>query len=269
MKEKIEKLKAVATKMEVAELVVLSNANTRTLQTYNETPTAACKKDWDVAAEGLRQLIARLWQKYFTNEKVYKNRKALLEELNATGYRISAGKLSQDSHRLPSDGGLRVEKDGTIRRSSVEAWLAHPKGGGKISARKGLADETDREEMDGLQAEKLRREVSILRTRDEREKLAYEREQGKWLPRDDFQMELAGRAGVLDVRLAYHFNMMADKLIELVGGDQEHRGALIQELVSIKNQALAEFCSTGTYQVMMMGEDEDQEAEQKAAAAIN
>lgn len=269
MKEKIEKLKQVAGKMEKAELVVFSNANTRTLQAYNETPTAACKKDWDMAAEGLRQIVSRLWQKYFTNEKIYKNRKVLLEELNATGYRISAGKLSQDSHRLPSDGGLRVEKDGTIRRSSVEAWLAHPKGGGKIAARKGLADETDQEEMDGLQAEKLRREVSILRTKDDRERLAYEREQGRWLPRDDFQMELAGRAGVLDVRLAYHFNISADKLIELVGGDQEHRGILIQELIKIKNQALAEFCSTGTYQVMMIGEDEEPEAEQKASGAIN
>ncbi len=259
MKTKIEKLKEVATQEEAAELVVLYNARLQNLSAYKNTPTAICKKDLDAAAEGVSELVNRLWQKYFVKEKIYKNRKQLLRELNDTGYKISAGKLSQDSHRPPSQGGLHVEKDGTIRRSSVEAWLAHPRGGGKISARKGLAEEADQEEIDDLQAEKLRREVSILRTKDKRERLSFEREQGRWLPRDDFQMELAGRAGVLDVRLAYHFNLEADRLIEMVHGDQGYRGMLIQALVEMKNKALAEFCSTSSYQVMMVGDNEQED----------
>jgi hypothetical protein len=258
MLEKIEKLKEVGNRDEVVELQVRYAARIKNLQTYQQSPTAACKNDLDAATLGLEQLVGKLWKKYFDTEVVYKNRLELLVALENEGLHVGKSKLYNDSKRLPSDGGLRVEKDGSIRRSSVEAWLAHPRGGGKIAARKGLSEETEKEEFEDLQAEKLRREVSILRTKDERERLAHEREQGKWLPREDFQMELAGRAGVLDVRLGYHLNLEAERLVELVGGSQEHRPALIQALVEMKNKALAEFCNTDTYQVMIVGdEDED------------
>jgi len=260
MKEKIKKLVATVNDDEQAEIKIYQQARKTKLDDYEKNPTAAIKKDLDAATEGLRRLVDSLWAKYFVTEKVYKNRLELVEALEKDGYAVKKSKLYQDSKRLPSKGGLHVESDGSIRQSSIEAWLAHPQGGGKIAAKKGLADESDREEVDAALGEKLQLEVKILRTKEQRERLSFEREQGKWLPRDDFQMELAGRAGVLDVGLDYHFNLEADHLIEMVAGKQEFRGMLIQALVEMKNKALTEFCSVDTYQVMFIDEGEKEEA---------
>ena len=186
------------------------------------------------------------------SEKVYKTRAELLAELAREGFVIKKNKLYQDSKRLPSDGGLLVEPDGSVKRSSLEAWLAHPQGGGKICAHRGLIDKAAKEDIDKILSEKLSLEVSILRSKDARERLACEVEQGQWLPRDDFHMELAGRAGVLDVMLEYWINTSAGELIDMVGGDQSKRAEFIETQIDNKNKVLSEFCSVDSYQVMVV-----------------
>ncbi len=252
MKVKVEKLREVAGAEDKAELGVLFNAKKTTLLAYNSEPTAARKRDHDAAVQGLAALVDKLWPKYFSSERVYKNRGVLIAELAKEGLVIKKTKLYTDCKRPPSEGGLLVEADGTVRRSSLETWLAHPQGGGKICEHRGLIDKAAKEDIDKILSEKLLLEVSILRSKEARERLACEVEQGKWLPRDDFQMELAGRAGVLDVMLGYWINTSAGELIDMVGGDQSKRSEFIEEQIDRKNKALAEFCSVDTYQVMFV-----------------
>ena len=104
---------------------------------------------------------------------------------------------------------------------------------------------------------KSKAETDIAIEKAKMMKFDREKKEGKYLPRDDFELELAGRAGVLDSRLDYMFNTEAAKLIALVGGDQAKRTELIASLRFIKNTLLNEFATIQTFVVMSMADDED------------
>lgn len=245
--EKLQKLLEVADEPDRMELQIMQKAIETTRSAYQSAATASNKKDWDVAREGLQEATDRLWSRYMVQEERLDNRKAVLEYLNENGYSISQGKLYGHAKK----GLLRLQPDKSVLMSSVEAYINNPDSGLVKHAESGQTEEDQKKCQ-----RKFDLELSILGRKDEREKFAFDRELGKYLPRDEFEMEMAGRAAVLDSGLTYWIKSNIAEWIQLCGGSQDKRSELLKELLAGKDERLNNFASTDSFSVMLQVEED-------------
>lgn len=251
MSDKLQKLLDIADPADRAELELLAEALEKTGAAYRAGYRAADKRDWDAAREGLSEAVERLWARYFIREKVYKNRLAVLEHLQDLGYKVGKTKIYQDADA----GLLRLQPDGSVLQSAVEAYLHHP--AARLVRPAQAADEAEAEEMG---REKISEELKHLRLKNEKLQFDFDKDRGRYLPRDEFELELAGRAAVLDSGLKHRFSSRAAQWIATVAGNQEKRAELVALLHGALDEALTDFATTDTFQVMII-EDADADAE--------
>lgn len=122
MKEKLEKLADVASRLDLTDLEALQAAVEKTEKIYNNEPTAVNGKDRDYAYKSLERAVERLWIKYFPAEKTFKNRNEVLKYLKDLGYKISRGRLYKD---CPQKGNsmMKLNPDGSVPISQVEKYI--------------------------------------------------------------------------------------------------------------------------------------------------
>lgn len=247
--ERLQKLLDAVDETDRLELSILQTAVESTRNAYQQSSSASHKKDWDAAKEGLREALDRLWSGYMVKEERFENRKAVLEYLNENGYSISQGKLYGHAKK----GLLKLQADKSVLKSSLEAYIDNPESGLIRHAEVGQGEE-DKAKHD----EKFEYEVSILRTKDAKTKFDFEKEQGKYILKDEFEMEVSARAAVLDSGLSYWIKSNVAEWIQVCGGNQEKRSELLQMMLEGKDQRLNEFATTDRYQVMFVDvEDEE------------
>jgi len=75
-------------------------------------------------------------------------------------------------------------------------------------------------------------------------------EEGKYIPRDDLEMELAARAAVVENSIKYMVQSRAGEWIELVEGNTKRRGDLISVLNEDFDKMMNEFASTREFHVL-------------------
>lgn len=176
--------------------------------------------------------------------QIFKNRSAVAKWLAENGYKVKKSKVYKDVDA----GLLKMELDGTITIESVRRYIGHPEAG--ISEQIKTAETgQDREVREyhrktaSAKAEKIELEVQKLRRE-------MEVEEGKWIPRENLELEMAGRAAVLDQGLRNLIQIRVDHWINLVNGDQarsgELRAAMFDELDALMNS----YVSTDTFQVL-------------------
>ncbi|MEA3428801.1 MAG: hypothetical protein U9Q84_06255, partial [Thermodesulfobacteriota bacterium] len=76
-------------------------------------------------------------------------------------------------------------------------------------------------------------------------------EEGKYIPRDQFEMELASRAGVLDAGWQHLNQSKAVDWIETVEGNPKKAGEFIAALNQAKNGILNQYATTQEFQVII------------------
>lgn len=75
-------------------------------------------------------------------------------------------------------------------------------------------------------------------------------EEGKYILRDQFELELAARAAVLEAGLKYAIQAKAGEWIDEVKGDHERTGDLIRIATDALNVALNEFATMKEFHVV-------------------
>jgi hypothetical protein len=103
---------------------------------------------------------------------------------------------------------------------------------------------------DDLQRKKVMAEVARI---TEQAKLAHIKrlaEEGRYVLREDVELELAGKAAVLETGLKAMIHARAGEFVTLVEGNEKKTGALIATLMDELNHAINEFASTREYQVI-------------------
>ena len=248
--ERLKKLLDAVDDDDRLELDIMQNAVESTRSAYQQAATAGNKKDWDAAKEGLREAVDRLWQAYMVKEERFDSRKAVLEYLNKNGYSISQGKLYGDVKK----GLLKVQADKSVLKSSVEAYIDNPASG--LVRYEDLEQSEEDKERSKLKSEL---EIRMLERKDKLEEFEYNKKTGKFLPKDDFEMELAARAAVLDSGLTYWLRSNVAEWIQICGGSQDKRSELLQLMLDGKDQRLNEFATTDRYQVMFIDAEDDSE----------
>ncbi|MBW2024386.1 MAG: phosphoribosyltransferase [Deltaproteobacteria bacterium] len=144
-------------------------------------------------------------------------------------------------NHVKKEGKLRPEKDGTFSLKAVQkyarTWL-RPK---ELTLK--LDDEELRRTREKLELAFREEQVKIA-------KLKRQREEGLLIPRADFELELAARAGVLMAGFEAMIHEKAGEIIELVGGDTSKLPNLIRFLHDAYGELMNEYASTREFHVM-------------------
>jgi hypothetical protein len=236
LEDKIRQLEGVCGKEELAEIKILQHALYKTVNAYRDDSSAPKLRDWEAAREGLARTVARLQEKYFPTEPVFETRRAAFAWLKDQGYKISIGKFYQDCAK----GLCAVGQDGTIRESAVIAYALQqlPK------------VETEDGKLVPKQAEKLDEEIAHIRARRQNSEFDLEHKKGQYLPRKDFGLELAARAGVLEQGLRNFIRTRMVDLISMCAGDPGKLPTLVDFFNQELDALLTEYASVERFHVL-------------------
>lgn len=175
-----------------------------------------------------------------TNEidhTAFGNAREAAEWLKKQGWKVSPA----SAYRAAKTGKLRPEDDGTFSMSSVEMYAA------RYLIRLDSKKKLDAEE---LQARKQKAETLL---REEQRRLVQLRrliEEGKYMRREDFFLEMAARGAVLDATFRFEIQTKAGDLIDAVGGNQQCQGDLILRMSEWLDNVLNQFCTTKEFHVL-------------------
>ena len=169
-----------------------------------------------------------------------KSRLAAVGWLQRQGYKVNKTKLYSDCKK----GLLRVQDDGSILVRDLVEYISR-------ANLNQLSNETrPTQELDELSLQERSSKAEREYWQSRREKLRYEREIGRYIPREDVELELASRAALFERILRRRIRERAIDWIELVGGDTKKNQELIADMFKELDAALNEYANTDHFQVL-------------------
>jgi hypothetical protein len=178
--------------------------------------------------------------------KIFEDVKSVLVYLQETR-QIGQAKLYKDVRA----GYLRRQKDGTFRLSDVDRYAA--------SLKPLSLPQKETDNLSALAAQE--QEERVLSMQEKRRRLVFEREvkEGKYIPRDEVALELAGRAMALSVGLRSALQVAAPDLILAADGDKNRGDDLVREIERHLDEALNEFSRPMTFAINLPEDEHVQE----------
>ncbi len=161
-------------------------------------------------------------------------------------YLVAQGwQASQSNFYKHCSEGRLTPKNGIYRREAVdryaESFLRRKDTGKRVA-----------DELEAMQKRKLDLELEYQAKRNEKLDHELSVATGKYIPREDVERELAGRAVVIKTGLHHLAQTMAGEWIELVGGDQGKAGELIAAIQDDFAQLLNRFASLDNFEVVVV-----------------
>ena len=169
----------------------------------------------------LTELEREFGEKKELPEPSFDNRMEAVRELKRRGYKIGKQKFYNNC----SHGLCKVEADGTVLESSLEKYIKHPRSGLKRLDK--IREEEAGKEKTKAEIEKLQEQVAKLR---------FERGvmEGRYISREDFEIELASVIGQVQTGLHHMLEMRVPDWVALVSGDT----GKIKDLLDAAKRAL-------------------------------
>ena len=199
-----------------------------------------------------REIITGTMSKDEGAEKIFSNLAAVLKYLEDQGWRITRPSL----YRHHKEGKLPPEASGTYKQRAVDKYA-------KTFLKLAATGKRLRETSDNLQRQKLDEELKNLRLKNDREKFNYEKDRGLYVPKDQMEVELATRAGILIAGLKHWVQTRAADWIAAMTGDSKRVGELINMMSIDLDGHINQYASNKEYEVII--EAETEQASQPAA----
>jgi hypothetical protein len=272
---RVKDLQQHCTQEEKAELTAFYNARQRTLTAYNEDSTAARKKDYDAAREGLTELVERLEQQYLAPEPqtsrpayhptdiLFRNSTEMYHHLKDKGWDLSS---RQTLTNHAKKGSLQLAPDRSITTAAFEAWKNHPEGGQRYyeSYIRHQRDALGTIEENALKKSKDEAEIIALnRRKKEREE---QKEMGLLITREQADAEVCAWTGITRDTIAAHIIKQVPTIIHTTGGQiqtQPELEALIEQTIDAACNAIA---TSDEVDVVIEGEPEEDTEEMDETA---
>jgi len=164
------------------------------------------------------------------------------------GYKVSKSKIYRDAE----NGKITAVTDGSGNKSvsAIAAWEYAEKHLEKTGVNKG--------DLKNLQAQKL---MNAIRNQDieyKRKAFDLDREQGKYIPRAEFESELAARAAVLESGFRNLFNLRVREWIAQVNGKPERAADFLASLNAGLDEQLNMYATTKVFQVLFEDREEEE-----------
>jgi len=226
--------------------ILLFNGAINSALEYQKSSTAANLRNWETARAAMKKFEDQVNGE--ENSDRYETIADVLDYLTGSGWKVTKTSL----YRHQSLGKILPAADGAYRQKDVDKYartfLKQKSTGKKISDR-----------TDELQRRKLEQELANLELEHKRRQLAYDKEQEKYIPREQMEIELAGRAGILDAGLKHWVQSRAAEWIRTVAGDMKKVGDLINLMNHDLDEHINSYASQGEYQVVIEAEREEKE----------
>lgn len=160
--------------------------------------------------------------------------------INALGYKRSAAMFSIDVGK----GLVKVNENGVFTRRQVHQYCKNHllKGGN--------AEGT----VEGYEAQKLKLQVEKLERENEEGQFKFNVLKGRYIPRSEMFLHLAGRAAVLDAGVEQFFRAKSQDFIALVNGDQSKGPDFIEALIAGWKDLLDSYANSEEMDIMFSGE---------------
>lgn len=171
---------------------------------------------------------------------------AVLTYLKKQGWRVTKTSLyrhQKEGKILPGDKGKYDQKKVD---KYAKNWLKQQSTGKRLS-----------EKSDELQRKKLEQDIQLQAVKIERENFNYKKEQGLFIPKDQMEIELATRAGILVAGLKHWVQSKAADWIAAVSGDTKKTGELINLMNRDVDEHINNYASSKEYEVVIDSEPVD------------
>lgn len=220
--------------------VTLYNAYTKTLSSYQAESTTARLKDWQSAEAALSEFVHSLKEE----SESFSSTAEVLAYLRDAGWKVT--KTSLYRHL---DQGKFAARDGLFRRGDIDryarTWLKQKATGKRVN-----------EATEELQRKKLEKELERLDIDIKQRRQDYDRDAGRLIPREQMEVELAGRAAILDAGLKHWINTNAMEWIRLADGDVKKVGELIFALTRSIDEHLNAYAQPQDFKIVIEDEEE-------------
>lgn len=203
---------------------------------------AANLRNMEAAKEAFDRFVAELGGGVTGDH--FDNLSAVLEYLKAQGWKSAR----QSIYRHHGQGKILPDSDGKYSRRIVERYA-------KTFLKQTATGKRVVEESDELQRKKLIKEIARLELGLERERFALERERGLYIRREEMEIELAGRAGILVAGLKHWVQSRAAEWIAAVAGDMKRTGELINIMTRDVDEHINHYAASREYDVVIEGEE--------------
>jgi hypothetical protein len=202
------------------DLATLLNAKEEAKRRVLTDPTPANLAALDRATKMMESYHAQ-------KEQIFSNRMEVLHYLESQGYKIKKSKLYRDCDK----GLLKVETNGTVKKSSVDIYIMHP-----------LANliGPDTPDDDYLQ-QKTEYEIRRLQAQVEQIEFRNELERSLHIPREQYYRRMADNALIFKSDLMTYAYSDAAIMTEIVKGDPAYIPDLIEYMLNKHAQILSRY----------------------------
>lgn len=172
-------------------------------------------------------------------KRTFSSLRSVARHLRQAGFKISKSKLSRDKKK----GLICVNPDGTINESEVRAYtVTLERLNGNI------------QDLNDIHTQKTASEVKSIELKIAKQQFELDKDQGKYVLRQDFESELAARAVVFDSGFRHLFNTKVREWIVLVGGKVDKSADFLQALNECLDAQLNEYASIKSFKVIFEAE---------------
>ncbi len=178
--------------------------------------------------------------------KVFDNLHAVLKYLQDTGWKASR----QSIYRHHDQGKLIPNTSGKYTLRAVEKYA-------KTFLKQTSTGKRVQENTDYLQRQKLEQELENLKLKNKRDQFNYEKDRALYVPKEQMEIELASRAGILLAGLKHWITSSAADWIDLVGGDSKKVGELINKMGADLDDHVNIYAGSGEYEVVIEGNEHE------------
>ena len=167
----------------------------------------------------------------------FKNLREAVAYLRGEGWKISQSTL----YKHQREGKIKTEPDGSYTQKAI---LRYAKGYLTTQeTKRKLADEE-------LQRRKTKAEIQRNEELAKSARIKRMAQEGLYVLRADFDLELAARAAVLENGLKFAVQTYAGEWVEVVGGDHGRTGDLIQSMNDAIDRTLNEYSNLREFHVL-------------------
>ena len=170
--------------------------------------------------------------------QVFRNTREVAAYLRKEGWKASQSTV----YKHQNEGKIKINQDGTYALKDV---LKYARGFLMLrEVKQKIADED-------LQRQKLRAEILRIQEQAKLAQIKRMAEEGRYILRSDFELELAARAVTLEANLKFLVQDRAGEWIQSVQGDRKRTGDLIHRINDDLDTMLNEFASEREFTITM------------------
>ena len=180
-----------------------------------------------------------------TDDQRFENIAAVLDYLQEKGWKATKTSL----YRHQSEGKFLPQSNGTYPQKAVDKYantfLKQQSTGKRVQTK-----------IDEAYIRKADLEEKTLELELKRKQFSFDKEQLKFVPKEQMEIELAARAGILDAGLKHMIQSRVADWTRTVNGDIKKAGDLINIMTRDLDEHINSYATSREYEVVIDAEEE-------------